>query len=124
MAEMTHCAFRGSCIVTLPHQEFYAVPVLAQSFMNKEKLIGCICQCMVAFSFSPHSAFRVSSLYEVDWKNSWKAGGAHEEEEGEKNGSLSYSLIKFDPSFRTGTVLQREMVGGFKGRRTWDCISK
>lgn len=48
----------------------------------------------------------------------------HEEEEGEKNGSLSYSLIKFDPSFRTGTVLQREMVGGFKGRRTWDCISK
>lgn len=76
MAEITHCAFRDSCIVTLPHWEFYAAPVLAQSFMNKEKLIGCICQCMVAFSFSPHSAFRVPSLYEVDWKSSWKAGGA------------------------------------------------
>lgn len=40
-----------------------------------------------------------------------------QEEEGrEKNGSLSYAIIKFDPSLRTAYCYKRDMlVGGFGG---------
>ncbi len=51
--------FKGSYVVKLPHQ---AVLDLTLGFMNKLRLICCICHCTLAFTFSPQATFRALSF--------------------------------------------------------------
>lgn len=104
----------GSCIVKLLHWRFQAVPVLTHGFMNKEKLIGCICHCTVAFIFSPQAAFRVLGFMRLTGRTVGKLERARGRgrREKTKSVSLSYAIIKFDPSLGTVLLLQKRHVGG------------